>query len=58
MAGLKLPKLSLEEIDPLSYEEVRQPLEAVRGDRLEAIYALALKTGMRQGSCSRSSGTT
>jgi integrase len=48
-AGLKLPKLSREEIDPLSREEARRLLEAAKGDRLEALYVLALNTGMRQG---------
>lgn len=49
VAGLKLPKLTREEIDPLSREEARHLLDAVRGDRLEALYVLALNTGMRQG---------
>jgi integrase len=48
-AGLKLPKLSREEIDPLSREEARSLLEAAKGERLEALYVLALNTGMRQG---------
>lgn len=48
-AGMKLPKLTREEIDPLSAEEARRLLEAARGDRLEALYVLALSTGMRQG---------
>lgn len=48
-AGLKLPKLSREEIDPLSREEARCLLETARGERLEALYVLALNTGMRQG---------
>ena len=48
-AGLKLPKLSREEIDPLSGEEARCLLEAAKGERLEALYVLALNTGMRQG---------
>jgi integrase len=48
-AGLKLPKLSREEIDPLSREEALRLLEAARGWKLEALYVLALNTGMRQG---------
>jgi integrase len=48
-AGLKLPKITREEIDPLTEEEARRLLESVRGDRLEALYVLALHTGMRQG---------
>ncbi len=51
VAGLKLPKLTREEVDPLSREEARQLLAAAGGigDRLEALYVLALNTGMRQG---------
>jgi integrase len=48
-AGLKLPRITREEISPLTEEESRRLLEAVRGDRLEALYVLALNTGMRQG---------
>jgi integrase len=33
----------------LSKEEVQRLLEATRGDRLEALYVLAVYTGMRQG---------
>jgi integrase len=47
--GLKLPRIIREEIDPLTEEESRRLLEAVRGERLEALYILALSTGMRQG---------
>jgi integrase len=49
VAGLKLPKITREEIDPLGPEEARLLLEASRGDKLEALYVLALNTGMRQG---------
>jgi integrase len=48
-AGLKLPRITREEIVPLEPEEARKLLEASRGDRLEALYVLALTTGMRQG---------
>jgi integrase len=48
-AGLKLPRITREEIDPLTEEQSRRLLESVRGDRLEALYVLALNTGMRQG---------
>jgi integrase len=34
---------------PLSPEEARRLLEASRGDGLEALYVLAVHTGMRQG---------
>ena len=33
----------------VSPEETRHFLEAARGDRLEALYVLAVTTGMRQG---------
>jgi len=33
----------------LDAEGARRLLEAARGDRLEALYVLALNTGMRQG---------
>jgi integrase len=48
-AGLALPRISREEINPLSGEEARCFLDEVRGDRLEALYVLAISTGMRQG---------
>ena len=48
-AGLKLPRITREEMDPLSQEEARRLLEAAVVDRLEALYVLALKTGMRLG---------
>jgi integrase len=48
-AGLKLPRITREEIDPLTEEEARRLLETVRGARLEALYVLALSTGMRLG---------
>jgi integrase len=48
-AGLKLPRIIREEIDPLNPEEARRLLKAACGDRLEALYVLAINTGMRQG---------
>jgi len=49
-ADLKLPRITREEIDPLSQEEARRLLEAAAGDRLEALlYVLTLNTGMREG---------
>ena len=48
-ADLKLPRIIREEIDPLNQKEARRLLEAAGGDRLEALYVLALNTGMRQG---------
>ena len=37
------------EVRPLTPEQARNFLNAVRGDRLEALYVLAMATGMRQG---------
>jgi len=48
-AELKLPRITREEIDPLDAEGARRLIEAARGDRLEALYVLALNSGMRQG---------
>src|SRR5919107_2040715 len=48
-AGLKLPRIIREEIDPLNQDEARRLLEAARGDRLEGLYVLAPNTGIRQG---------
>jgi integrase len=48
-AGLKLPRIVREEIDPLNQDEARRLLDAASGDRLEALYVLALNTGIRQG---------
>ena len=43
------PKQAYFEQKPLSAEESKELLKAARGDRLEALYVLALTTGMRQG---------
>lgn len=43
------PKAQREEVRPLSPEQARRLLEAARGDRLEALYVLAVHCGLRQG---------
>ncbi len=43
------PKQAYFEQKPLSADESKTLLKAARGDRLEALYVLALTTGMRQG---------
>ena len=43
------PKLQKTEIRPLSEDQVRILLDTAEGDRLEALYVLAVTTGMRQG---------
>ena len=43
------PRKARHEINPLNPEQAQTLLEAAKGDRLEALYVLALTTGMRQG---------
>ena len=43
------PKPQRKEIRVLNPEEVRRLLRAARGERFEALYVLAVTTGMRQG---------
>jgi integrase len=47
--AVKPPQVCREEIRPLTPEQVKQLLDAARGDRLESLYALAVHTGLRQG---------
>jgi integrase len=47
--NVKSPTSSTKEMHPLSAHEARQLLEPSRGDRLEALYVLAVHTGMRRG---------
>ncbi|WP_240432594.1 site-specific integrase [Rubrobacter indicoceani] len=47
--GVKAPTPSTKEMRPLSGEEARRLLETAAGDRLEALYVLAVHTGMRRG---------
>src|SRR5829696_2682068 len=47
--AVKPPQVRREEIRPLTAEQVKILFEAVRGDRLEALYILAVHTGLRQG---------
>jgi integrase len=47
--SVDLPQLVHKEQQSLSLEEAKRFLEAARGDRLEALYVLALYTGLRQG---------
>ena len=43
------PRVARTELAPFDPEEARRFLDAVRGDRLEALYTLALAAGLRQG---------
>ncbi len=48
--AVKAPRpVAEEEMRTLSAEEARRLLDAARGDRFEALYVLAVTTGMRQG---------
>jgi integrase len=46
---VKAPTPASKEMHSLSALQARELLEAARGDRLEALYVLALHTGMRRG---------
>ncbi len=47
--GVKAPTPMPKEMHPLSAQKARQLLAAARGDRFEALYVLAVHTGMRSG---------
>jgi integrase len=47
--SVKAPTPAPKEMHPLSAGEARKLLDAARGDRLEALYVLAVHTGMRRG---------
>ena len=48
-ASVRPPQPRKEEIQPLSREQVHTFLKAVSGDRLEALYVLAITAGLRRG---------
>jgi integrase len=48
-ADVKAPRPAPEEMRPLSEAEARAFLNAAHGDRFEAIYVLAITTGLRRG---------
>src|SRR5215217_9643492 len=43
------PKIHKEEVRPLTNEQARKLLDTVRGDRFEALYVVAIQSGLRQG---------
>ena len=47
--AVEKPRLNVRNIEPFSQGQVRRLLEAAEGNRLEALYVLAVSTGMRQG---------
>jgi integrase len=48
-ASVRPPQPRKEEIQPLSREQVHTFLETVSGDRLEALYVVAITAGLRRG---------
>lgn len=48
-AMVRGPRVDHYEISPLTPDEAHRFLEAIRGDRLEALYSVALTMGLRQG---------
>jgi integrase len=47
--GVKVKQTQKDEVQYLTREEAKALLSAARGDRLEALYVLAINTGLRQG---------
>jgi integrase len=47
--AVKAPQVRRQEMRPLSAEQVKVFLETACGDRLEALFVLAIHTGLRQG---------
>jgi integrase len=47
--AVKPPKVERKEINPLDREQAKALLKVASGDRLEALYVLAVHTGMREG---------
>ena len=41
--------MTRQEVEPLTPEQARQFLDSIKGDRLEALYSVALAVGLRQG---------
>jgi integrase len=47
--SVKPPQPRREELQPLSRDQVQTFLDTVKGDRMEALYVLAITAGLRQG---------
>ncbi|MGE0520932.1 MAG: tyrosine-type recombinase/integrase [Candidatus Binatia bacterium] len=43
------PRIARKEVAPFTLDEARQFIDAIRGDRLEALYTVALALGLREG---------
>jgi integrase len=54
--AVKSQQAQREEVGPLDPRQARRLLEVVGGDRFEALYVLAVTTGLRQGELLGSSG--
>ena len=48
------PQLKRDEIQPLNHEQTRRLLQAAEGDRLQALYVVAVTAGLRPAKCWRS----
>ena len=48
-ALVEVPRAPKQEVKPLTPEEARQLLDALKGHRLEALYTMALLLGLREG---------
>jgi integrase len=48
-ALVKPPRVVGKEVQPLSLQEARRFLESIKGDRLEALFTVAVSLGLRQG---------
>ena len=46
---VEAPKVASREVEPFNPEQARTLLAAVRGDRLEALYSVAVAVGLRKG---------
>jgi integrase len=47
--AVKAPQVNRKEVTPFSPEQVQALLDAAHGDRLEALFIVALHTGLRRG---------
>lgn len=54
----RTPRVEEKETPVFEPDEARRFAAAVAGNRLEALYVVALALGLRQGSCSGSDGRT
>jgi integrase len=48
-SSVAIPRVEPYEIQPFTPEEARRFLDSIKGDRLEALYSVALTMGLRQG---------